>query len=67
MWNIRNNFIFNKLKKKIIFAGYLYDHPLDFYVVISLTKGGVGGDGFWIQPFRDGCSGFIQPIRPVVA
>jgi hypothetical protein len=47
-------------QKIFIFAGYPYGHPLDPYVVLSLTRGGAGGDGFWV-------SGFIQPVWLVVA
>jgi hypothetical protein len=67
MWNIRNDFIFNKSKKIFIFAGYPYGHPLDPYVVLSQIRGGAGGDGLWVQPFGDRCSRFIQPARLVVA
>jgi hypothetical protein len=49
------------------FSGYPYGHPLDPYVVLSPTRGEAGGDGFWVQPFGDGCSGFIQQIRLAVA
>jgi hypothetical protein len=31
-------------------------------VVISPTKGAAGDDGFWVQPFEDSSSGFIQPV-----
>jgi hypothetical protein len=37
--------------------------PKDPYVVLSPTRGAAGGDGFWVQPFGDGSSGFIQPVR----
>jgi hypothetical protein len=53
--------------KKLFFAGYPYDCPLDPYVVLSPTRGAAGGDGFWMQPFRDGSSRFIQPVRLAVA
>jgi hypothetical protein len=49
-----------------IILGYPYGHPLDPYVVLSPTIG-AGGDGFWVQPFSDNCSGFIQPVRLAVA
>jgi hypothetical protein len=41
--------------------------PLDPYVVFSPARGAAGGDGFWVQPCGDGSSGFIQPVRLVVA
>jgi hypothetical protein len=58
-------------QKTLIFAGYPYVYPLDFiereknvyplnpYVVLSPTRGAAGGDGFWVQPFGDGSSGYI--------
>jgi hypothetical protein len=53
-------------QKKIPFAGP-YDYPQDPYVVLSPTKGISGGDGFWVQPFEDGRSGFIQPVWMAIA
>jgi hypothetical protein len=67
LWNTRNGFVFNKPKKKFLLAGYSYGYPLDPCVVLSLTRGAMGGDGFWVQPFGDGSSGFIQPVRLAVA
>jgi hypothetical protein len=49
------------------FSGYPYGYLLDSYVVLSSTRGAAGGDGFWVQPFGDGSSGFIQPVRLAVA
>jgi hypothetical protein len=66
LWNTRNGFVFNKLKK-IFLAGYSYGYPLDSYMVLSPTRGATGGDEFWVQPFGDGSSGFIQPVRLAVA
>jgi hypothetical protein len=40
---------------------------LDPYVVFSPTRGATGGDGFWVQPYGNGSSGFIQPVRLVIA
>jgi hypothetical protein len=54
-------------QKTLIFAGYPYGYPLDPYVVLSPTRGAAGSDGFWVQPFGDGSSGFIQPVRLAVA
>jgi hypothetical protein len=46
MWNIRNDFIFNKPKK----SSFLQVIPMVIYwilyVVLSPTRGGAGGDGF---------------------
>jgi hypothetical protein len=67
IWNTRNDCIFNKTKKKLIYAGYPYGYPLDPYVVLSPARGAVEGDGFWVQPCGDGSSGFIQLVRLVVA
>jgi hypothetical protein len=67
MWNTRNDFIFNKPKKNLILASYSYGYPLDPYVVLSPTRGAACGDGFWVQPFGDGSSGFIQPVRMAIA
>jgi hypothetical protein len=67
MWNTRNDFIFNKPKKTLIFAGYSYGYPLDSYVVLSPTRGAAFGDGLWVQPFGDGSSGFIQPVWMAIA
>jgi hypothetical protein len=66
IWITRNDFIFNKPKKTLIFAGYPYGYPLNSFVVLSLTRGAVGGDGFWVQSFGDGSSGYIQPARLAV-
>jgi hypothetical protein len=40
MWNVRNDFIFNKLKNQL-FASYSYGYALDPYVILSPTSGGV--------------------------
>jgi hypothetical protein len=50
--------MFSKSKKYFL-AGYLCDYSLDPYVILSPTRGAAGGDGFWMQPFGDGNSGFI--------
>jgi hypothetical protein len=63
IWNTRNDFVFNKPKKKLFPAGYPHGYPLDSYVVLFPTREATGSDGFWVQPFRDGSSGFIQSVR----
>jgi hypothetical protein len=67
IWNTRNDFIFNKPKTSLFLQVILYGHPLDPYMVLSPTRGGGDGDDFWVQPFGNGCSGFIQPMRLTVA
>jgi hypothetical protein len=54
-------------RKTLIFAGFPYGYPLDLYVVLSPIRRAAGSDGFWMQPFGDGSSGFIQPVRLAVA
>jgi hypothetical protein len=54
-------------RKKFIFVCYSFGYPLDLYVVLFPTREVAGGDGFWVQPFRDGSSGFIQLVRLAVA
>jgi hypothetical protein len=54
-------------QKKLCLAGYPYGYPLDLYVVLSLTREAAGGDGFWVQPFGDDSSGFIQLVRLALA
>jgi hypothetical protein len=49
------------------FSGYPYGYSLDLYVVLSPTRETAGGDGFWVQPFGDGSSGSIQPVRVAIA
>jgi hypothetical protein len=66
LWNTRNDFVFKK-PKKLLRAGYPYGFPPDPYVVLSPTRGAVGGDEFWVQPFRDGSLRFIQPVRMAIA
>jgi hypothetical protein len=45
-------------QKHLHSAGYSQGYPLD--VVLSPTRGAASSDGFWVQPFEDGSSGFIQ-------
>jgi hypothetical protein len=69
IWNTRNDLVFNNPKIPFL-AGYLYGYPLDPYMVLSPTKGTKGAegvDGFWVQPFRDGSTGFTQPVQMAVA
>jgi hypothetical protein len=66
IWNTRNDFVFNKLKK-LCLVGYSYGYPLDPYVVLSPTREAAGGDRFWVQPFGDNSSRFIQPVRLTLA
>jgi hypothetical protein len=55
--------ILSSTNRKISFlGGYLYGYSLDPYMIISPIKGAVGVDGFWVQPFRDGSTGFTQPV-----
>jgi hypothetical protein len=44
-------------QKNHLFAGYSYGYTLDPYVVLYLTREASGGDGFSVEPFRDGSSG----------
>jgi hypothetical protein len=44
IWNARNDFVFNKSKKKLCLAGYPYGYPLVPYMVISPTREAAGGD-----------------------
>jgi hypothetical protein len=63
-WNTRNDFIFNISKKN---TGYSYSYPLDMYVVLSPTREAAGDDKFWMQPFKESSSRFIQPVWLAVA
>jgi hypothetical protein len=58
----RNDIILTK-NTRFFFIGYPNCYPLELYVVVSLAGGAVLGHGFWVQPFGNGCSGFIQPVR----
>jgi hypothetical protein len=66
IWNTRNDWVFNE-PKKFFLGGYLSNLPLDPYVVFSPTRGATGGDGFWVQPYGDSSSGFIQQVRLIIA
>jgi hypothetical protein len=43
-------------------AGYPFGYPLDPYVVLSPAGGPTPGHGYWVQPFGDGSTGYLQPI-----
>jgi hypothetical protein len=55
------DFVFNK-SKNFFLASYSYGYRLDLYVALSPTRGAAGNDGFCVQPFGYGNSGFIQPV-----
>jgi hypothetical protein len=46
IWRVRNDFIFNKKKFPIIFAGNSFGHSLDPYVVLPTAGGRVSGFGY---------------------
>jgi hypothetical protein len=46
-----------------LFAGYPFNCPLDPYVVLSPAGGAAPRHGYWVQPFGDGSTGYLQPIR----
>jgi hypothetical protein len=48
------------------FIGYSFGYLLDLYVVLSLACGAPPGHGYWVQPFGNGSTGYIQPIRMAV-
>jgi hypothetical protein len=54
IWNVRNDFIFNKKKFSIFSAGYPLGYSLDPYVVLYPTGGCAPGLGYWVQPLGDG-------------
>jgi hypothetical protein len=53
--------------KTLIFVGYPYGYPLDPYMALSPTREAAGGDGFCVQLFGDGSSGYIQRVQLTVA
>jgi hypothetical protein len=55
--------LFLTSQKTNLFAGYYYGYALNPYVALSPTSGGAGCHGFWMQPFEDGSTGFIQLVR----
>jgi hypothetical protein len=48
------------------FAGYPFGYLLDPYVVLSPAGGAAPGHGYWVQPFGNGCAGYLQPIQVAV-
>jgi hypothetical protein len=61
IWNTRNDYIFNKAN--FFYAGCSNGYSLDPYVVLPTTNGETQGYGYWVQPPREGCTGFIQPVQ----
>jgi hypothetical protein len=59
IWNVRNDFIFNKQKPHC----YSLGHILDLYVVLYPSRGAASCHGVWVQPFGDGRTGFLQSVR----
>jgi hypothetical protein len=49
-----------------LFVGYPFGYPLDPYVILSPAGGAASGHGYWVQPFGNGCEGYLQPIRVTV-
>jgi hypothetical protein len=66
LWHVRNYFIFKKIKFFVIHVGYPFGYPLDPYVVLSLAGGAMPRHGYWVQPFGNGSTQHIQPIRLAV-
>jgi hypothetical protein len=56
---------FQQTESHIIFVGYPNGYALDPYVVLSSSSGAARCHGFRVQPFGDGPTGFIQPVRLV--
>jgi hypothetical protein len=67
LWNNAKMTLCLRNREKNFVVGYSYGYPLDPYVVLSLTRGAAGGDEFWVQPFGDGNSEFIHPVRLAIA
>jgi hypothetical protein len=45
----------------LFLIGYSYGYSLDPRVVLLITGGTTGTYEFWMQPSRDGCSGYLHP------
>lgn len=60
LWNSRNDLVLNKYKFPKLLAGHLQSHQL-LCVVYPTSRGGQWIHGLWVQPTRDGCTGFLQP------
>lgn len=52
-----------KAKDAALSPGYSLGYPLDPYVVLSTARGCAQRHGFWVQPFGNGSTGYIQPVR----
>jgi hypothetical protein len=63
IWNVRNDFIFNKKNFPSFLQVYSTSYSLDPYAVLSPAGGCAPGYGYWVQPLGDGSTGFIQPVR----
>jgi hypothetical protein len=63
IWKIRNNYIvFNNVKTTYL-AGNSSGYSLDPYVVLPINNGETREFGYWVQPAREGCTGFLQPMQ----
>jgi hypothetical protein len=47
-------------------ASWDFGHTLDLYVILLAAGGGTSGHRYWVQPFGDGRTGFLQPVRLAV-
>ncbi|XP_044443841.1 uncharacterized protein [Triticum aestivum] len=43
-------------------SGHLQSVYMDPYVVLAEPYGPQGAHGYWVQPMRNGCTGYIKPI-----
>jgi hypothetical protein len=66
IWDTRNNFIFNKPKNTHFCRLSLWLPTGSVSGPIS-NKRRSGEDGFWVQPFGEGSSRFIQLVRLAIA
>jgi hypothetical protein len=62
MWNTRNELYLanQRLSHSCMLFLWL---ALHLYVLLSPTRGAATGDKFWVQPFGDSSSGFIQSVQ----
>lgn len=60
IWNCRNDLVFNR--KFPIYAGDLLGGVLAPYLIPTASDGGQGFYEFWVQPYGDGRTGFLQPV-----
>jgi hypothetical protein len=63
IWRVQNDYIFDKCKVYYLYAVYSVFYTLDPYVVLPITNGETRGFDYWVQPAREGCTGFIQPVQ----